>query len=79
MSSQYGRRRHGRDDAQRVLAWAGEPTDANDVELEASLQELALDLRGDGVETHVGVREDGRGGHGGGQRVCEGGVGGWGR
>ncbi len=34
-------------------------TNANDVELEPSLQELALNLRGNAVETDVGGRVDG--------------------
>ena len=34
-------------------------TDADDIELESSLQELPLDLRRDAVETHVATREDG--------------------
>ena len=44
-------------------------TNDDDVELEAALQELVLNLLRDGVETDVGVRTDlfsGSGGHGGG-------------
>ena len=49
-------------------------TNADDVELEATLQELALNLRGDAVETDMALREDGVLGHGhfdevGGERV----------
>ena len=39
-------------------------TDADDVELEPALQELALDLRGDAVETDVALGVDGGSGHG---------------
>lgn len=34
-------------------------TDANDIELEASLEELLLDLRCDAVKTDVALRKDG--------------------
>jgi hypothetical protein len=37
-------------------------TNADDVELEAALQQLLLDLRSDAVETDVGLGEDGVGG-----------------
>lgn len=40
-------------------------TNADDVELETTLQELALDLRRDAVETNVALGVDGAGGHGG--------------
>lgn len=39
-------------------------TDADDIELEASLQELALNLGGDAVETDVTVGEHRGAGHG---------------
>ena len=47
-----------------------EPTDADDIELEASLQQLLLDLLRDAVETNVASGEDSvplghRRGHGG--------------
>lgn len=48
-----------------IEALKGAPTNANDVELETTLQELALDLRGDAVETDMALGEDGAGGHGG--------------
>lgn len=38
-------------------------TNADHVELETSLQELALDLGGDAVETDMAVGENSRGGH----------------
>lgn len=39
-------------------------TDANDIELETTLQELTLNLRCDAVETDMALGEDGgRGGH----------------
>ena len=34
------------------------PTDDNDIKLETTLQELVLDLLGDGVETNVRRRAD---------------------
>ena len=37
----------------------GTHTDTHDIELETTLQELALDLRGDAVETDMAVGEDG--------------------
>ncbi|MDA4132867.1 MAG: hypothetical protein OK454_07060, partial [Thaumarchaeota archaeon] len=43
---------------------AGEPTNADDVELEATLKELALDLGGDAVETDVALGVDGSSRHG---------------
>jgi hypothetical protein len=48
-----------------IEALKGAPTNANDVELEATLQELALNLRGDAVETNMALGEDGACGHGG--------------
>ena len=39
-------------------------TNADDVELEATLDELALDLRGDAVETDVALGVDGGSRHG---------------
>ena len=45
---------------------SGVPTNSNDVELETTLQELVLDLRGDRVETDIGCRAnllDSGGGH----------------
>ena len=39
-------------------------TDTDDVELETTLQELALDLRGDAVETDMALGGDGAGGNG---------------
>lgn len=42
----------------------GRLTDADDVELETALQELALDLAGDAVETNVALGVDGRRRHG---------------
>lgn len=51
------------------IAGCGELTNADDVELEAPLDALLLNLLGDAVETDIAVREDGlwlvRGGHGG--------------
>ena len=43
----------GRAERNRLL------TDANDVELKATLQELSLNLRGDAVETDMGLGIDG--------------------
>lgn len=40
-------------------------TNANNVELESSFQQLALNLRSDAVETDVAVGQNGAGGHGG--------------
>lgn len=40
-------------------------TNADDVELETTLQELALDLRRDAVETNMALGVDGAGGIGG--------------
>jgi hypothetical protein len=37
------------------------PTDADDIELEAPLDALLLDLLGDAIETDIAVREDGLG------------------
>ena len=39
-------------------------TNADDVELEATLQKLALNLRGDAVETNMALGVDGRRRHG---------------
>lgn len=39
-----------------------ERTNADDVELEAALQQLLLNLRSDAVETDMGLGEDGVGG-----------------
>ena len=38
-------------------------TDADDIELETSLEELALDLGGDAVKTDMALRVDGRSWH----------------
>ena len=40
-------------------------TNTNDIELETSLDELALDLRGDTIETNMAVGVDGSSWHGG--------------
>ena len=40
-------------------------TDTDDIELETTLQELALNLRRDAVETNMAVRGNGRTGNGG--------------
>ena len=40
-------------------------TDTDDIELETTLQELALDLRRDAIETNMAVRGNGRTGNGG--------------
>ena len=46
--------------------WLGvDLTNADDVELETTLQELALNLRGDAVETDMALGEDAARGHGG--------------
>lgn len=46
-------------------------TNADDVELKATLQQLLLDLRGDAVETNMASGEDCVGGRGsGGHRCC---------
>lgn len=45
-------------------------TNANDVELETSLQQLAFDLGGDAIETNMGVGIDSRRSHGF-ELVCE--------
>ena len=50
------RTRHGRTCSTRV--WA-ELTDADDVELEATLDKLLLDLLGDAVETDIALGVDG--------------------
>lgn len=42
----------------------GHLTNADDVELETTLQQLALDLAGDAVETNVALGVDGRRRHG---------------
>lgn len=36
-----------------------QPTDTNDIELKATLQELPLNLRGNAVKTDMGARVDG--------------------
>lgn len=44
----------------RIGDWKrGTPTDTHDIELETTLQELPLDLRGDAVETNMAVGENG--------------------
>jgi hypothetical protein len=53
----------GQVDASTALK--GALTNADDVELETTLQELALNLRGDAVETDMALGEDSAGGHGG--------------
>lgn len=48
----------------RQLMGNGRLTNADDVELETTLEELALDLAGDAVETNVALGVDGRRRHG---------------
>jgi hypothetical protein len=45
-------------------------TNADDIELESALQELALDLGCDAVETNMTLREDGLSSHGGHGEAC---------
>jgi hypothetical protein len=54
----------GSSGSQETGEWDGEMgrTNADDVELEAALQQLLLDLRSDAVETDMGLGEDGVGG-----------------
>lgn len=49
--------------------WRGKRTDADDIELEAALEQLALNLGGDAVETDVGLGVDGGRAHG--RHDCE--------
>jgi hypothetical protein len=46
------------------LAWRGKRTDADDIELKSTLQELALNLGRDAVETDMALGVDGLPCHG---------------